>query len=553
MRAYLDKYPEGDFAVLARNRLKRLAGSTEQATPSTPGYESVESSLGLERSERRLIQVGLSAEGFDLQESADGMIGQGTREALARWQASHGEVATGYLDAETARSLFEAGKRYEAGVMAFSQALSVIQMIPLTFERAKAFADIALGQAKTGRVWTAELAFSKALEAAQAAKGDRVRDMAFTDITASQAEAGYLQEALAMVQNIKQPSFRATAFASIALAQAEAGNSKAVGQSLSDALVAARAIEDEQKRASSLGEIAVAQVMVNRARDALATVQEIKANRMRDEALAAVAVAQAEAGDFQGATATARKIELHPGRAEAFAGIARAQARAGHARDAEQSISQAMLAAQEIEHDETRAYRLTAIARAQAAAADDKAAEQSFAEAVSAAEKVVDDGQRHFALFDIATLQADAGYVEGAKLTAQKIEPGSGAHPDVLSAIAVAQTKAGNDPDAMATVKQIKYDHDRAEAFIKLASAQAEAGNDADARQFFAKAMSVAQVIPFGAADTIADIAKAQAEAGYVQEAAATVQAIGNRRQLAEAIAALLIAQPEAPFMDILQ
>ena len=36
IQAYLDKYPDGEYAVLARNRLKRLASSPEQIAPPTP-------------------------------------------------------------------------------------------------------------------------------------------------------------------------------------------------------------------------------------------------------------------------------------------------------------------------------------------------------------------------------------------------------------------------------------------------------------------------------------------------------------------------------------
>ena len=36
IQAYLDKYPDGEYAVLARNRLKRLASSPEQITSPTP-------------------------------------------------------------------------------------------------------------------------------------------------------------------------------------------------------------------------------------------------------------------------------------------------------------------------------------------------------------------------------------------------------------------------------------------------------------------------------------------------------------------------------------
>ena len=115
LQAYLDRYPEGTYEVLARNRLEVL-GRFESA-PNAPASEeetaeSVETSLHLTRPEHRLIQLGLLAAGFDLGE-ADGMIGSRTRAALRHWQASRGERVTGHLDVESARVLLAAGRLRE--------------------------------------------------------------------------------------------------------------------------------------------------------------------------------------------------------------------------------------------------------------------------------------------------------------------------------------------------------------------------------------------------------------------------------------------------------
>ena len=71
--------------------------------------EFVEKGLGLTREESRLVQVGLSAAGYD-PGPADGWIGSGTREALRRWQGARGEPATGYLDADGAKALLSLGR-----------------------------------------------------------------------------------------------------------------------------------------------------------------------------------------------------------------------------------------------------------------------------------------------------------------------------------------------------------------------------------------------------------------------------------------------------------
>ena len=130
IQAYLDQYPGGTYEALARNRLERLAGlpadaeTAPQSTaavataarddpstpqPSVPTAEAVEASLGLERAERRQIQLGLASLGYD-PGPADGLFGRGTQGAIGRWQTSLGGAATGHLDAEAAKTLLAAGK-----------------------------------------------------------------------------------------------------------------------------------------------------------------------------------------------------------------------------------------------------------------------------------------------------------------------------------------------------------------------------------------------------------------------------------------------------------
>ena len=122
IQAYLDQYPGGTYGVLARNRLKRMErasgavslpepadavdttetlaqASAELAEPvesaaappaepaeiptRPPTVQAMESSLGLERSERRRIQSGLASLGFDPGPS-DGLFGRVTRGAMRK-------------------------------------------------------------------------------------------------------------------------------------------------------------------------------------------------------------------------------------------------------------------------------------------------------------------------------------------------------------------------------------------------------------------------------------------------------------------------------------
>ena len=68
----------------------------------------VEEGLGLDRSARQQIQLGLQTEGFD-PGGADGLFGPRTRAAIRGWQTSRVSRATGYLDGAAAEALRTAG------------------------------------------------------------------------------------------------------------------------------------------------------------------------------------------------------------------------------------------------------------------------------------------------------------------------------------------------------------------------------------------------------------------------------------------------------------
>lgn len=125
-RAYLDVYPNGAFAILARNALARLdreaepiltAGSAApipaattrmvsgplslQASAAARALSSsdvTEAGLDLSRAQRREIQIRLNMSGNNVG-AADGVIGNGTRGGIRTWQAQNGFAATGYLNA----------------------------------------------------------------------------------------------------------------------------------------------------------------------------------------------------------------------------------------------------------------------------------------------------------------------------------------------------------------------------------------------------------------------------------------------------------------------
>ena len=130
VQAYLNRYPDGTFATLARARLEKLsrgAVSEERATNSSaevsvPGArepempfaaanarvsldpKAEEAALGLLRGDRLRVQSRLALLGFD-PGPLDGFFGRRTRAAIAGWQGAEGHVATGFLSADAAEIL----------------------------------------------------------------------------------------------------------------------------------------------------------------------------------------------------------------------------------------------------------------------------------------------------------------------------------------------------------------------------------------------------------------------------------------------------------------
>ncbi len=116
-KAYLDKYPNGTFASLARVRhdgLSRVAsapgslssnGSTANAPVSSDATAirtaeastATEDALGLKSESWQEAQRRLSALGFGTR-GTDGRVGDGTRTGIRGWQAARGYPTTGYLN-----------------------------------------------------------------------------------------------------------------------------------------------------------------------------------------------------------------------------------------------------------------------------------------------------------------------------------------------------------------------------------------------------------------------------------------------------------------------
>ena len=85
-----------------------IAGDLMEGRDTPPslsaGPETAEAALGMDRQAIREIQARLFLSGYDPR-GIDGIIGNGTRDAIRNWQAQKGLVKTGYLSAPLLRML----------------------------------------------------------------------------------------------------------------------------------------------------------------------------------------------------------------------------------------------------------------------------------------------------------------------------------------------------------------------------------------------------------------------------------------------------------------
>ncbi len=105
-QAYLDAYPNGTFAGVARNRVAAVGGkdggsaATVDLTRDVRAAEATEATegqLALDNKAWREIQRRLTGLGYNTR-GVDGSTGPGTRKAVQDWQKARSYTATGYLN-----------------------------------------------------------------------------------------------------------------------------------------------------------------------------------------------------------------------------------------------------------------------------------------------------------------------------------------------------------------------------------------------------------------------------------------------------------------------
>ena len=92
-RNYLDRYPNGQFAEEARDRIEAIVSEPYR------GERLTEEALQLTRAQRRGIQENLNILNFNTR-GVDGIFGPGTRNAITNWQQQNGFPQSSYLDGE---------------------------------------------------------------------------------------------------------------------------------------------------------------------------------------------------------------------------------------------------------------------------------------------------------------------------------------------------------------------------------------------------------------------------------------------------------------------
>lgn len=97
----------GAYVTFAPAPTPQVQPTTTTADATQPSPEATETALNLSATDRRRIQVALTAQGFDTR-GTDGAFGPRSREMITAWQQAHKHPATGYLTAAQSQALRDA-------------------------------------------------------------------------------------------------------------------------------------------------------------------------------------------------------------------------------------------------------------------------------------------------------------------------------------------------------------------------------------------------------------------------------------------------------------
>lgn len=221
-----------------------------------------------------------------------------------------------------------------------------------------------------------------------------------------------------------------------------------------EALVTARAIEEEKPRSRVLAIVTYSLTKMGCYDEALSVAREIKDGEQRNKTLAALVSSLTETGHYDEAIAVAREIEVDEQRSKTLATLVFSLTEAEH-------YGEALAVANEIEDGEQRSNALAALSSSLAKSG-------IYDEALSVAHEVRYGRQRSKALAALVSSLTEAGRYDEALSVAREIEDGE-QHSETLAALSSSLAKSGLYDEALSVAREVWHSRQRSEALAALA------------------------------------------------------------------------------------
>jgi hypothetical protein len=360
------------------------------------------------------------------------------------------------------------------------------------YEQVSAFADLGAARLKAGLRLDADQDFAQAEQAADQALGDVMRGGALDGLAITLARAGRLDDATRVEQRIGA-GYPDQGWAAIAIATGKAGQSKPAEAIVAQAFERARALSnndyltfgalravaeaqralgltdpaieaerlalraaltgpDPKRHDYDLGRLAAEQATAGDIEAALRTAGLIEEPWLRASAMIDAERATATAGKFDEAARVANAIDPRA-RLRALDLLAWEQSKAGTASQAAETLASARAIVTATADRLERAHGLAGVAALEAHLGDATAADADFAQARAALAGLSDGGRANLARA-IGLALAEAGRPQEALALLPEIGVGA-LRSGVLIEISLAQTRAGDDAGALATLEQV--------------------------------------------------------------------------------------------------
>jgi tetratricopeptide (TPR) repeat protein len=370
------------------------------------------------------------------------------------------------------------------------KALATARTIENVDERIYALEYIAKHQGKIGDRLGAATTWREVVKTAGVIKSSekRIRMMQDALQLERSADDSLAQETLRLAVELEianhDPSLRSIDREWIAIGQARIGD-------VAGALATAKVIQEPERRADTLTEIAIVEAEAGNRLEAKAILLKAlsDANRIargfeRDLFLSSIAVAQAENfGDFDGAFATVRTMGDVRLTLESLAGIAVAQSKAGKTSDAQATLGMILHAARDISSTDDRAAELELVV-------DIVCFAKMADAAITVSNAIINSGYRGGVLELVVQNLIGVGAINAA-LAASKAIDDVDVRSSELVSVAAALAERHRFDEAAALIKEIEGESGP-EALASIAAVQFGIGDVAGARANLQKARSLA-------------------------------------------------------------